>query len=108
MREYFRSPAITLITIACLLMPAILSAADSSAPAADPTSAAAAAAPNTSGASVGTVITPTLVDLLVKKGVLTTSEANSLKNVSGSAGMDQLLLLLKAKGVVTATEAADL
>ena len=108
MREYFRSPAITLITIACLLMPAILSAADSSAPAADPTSAAAAAAPNTSGASVGTVINPTLVDLLVKKGVLTTSEANSLKNVSGSAGMDQLLLLLKAKGVVTATEAADL
>ncbi len=108
MREYFRSSAITLIAVACLLMPAILTAADSSAAAAAPTSAAAASAPNTSGASVGGAVNPTLVELLVKKGILTTTEANSLKNVSGSAGMEQLLLLLKAKGVVTASEAADL
>ena len=46
--------------------------------------------------------------MLVKKGVLTSAEASSLRNVSGSAGMAQLLSLLKAKGIVTDTEAADL
>jgi hypothetical protein len=49
-----------------------------------------------------------LVDLLVKKGILTTVEANSLRNMPGSAGMQQLLLLLKAKGVVNDSEAAEL
>ena len=51
---------------------------------------------------------PSLVDLLVKKGILTTSEANSLRNATGSAGMEQLLMLLKAKGVVNDSEAAEL
>lgn len=46
--------------------------------------------------------------MLVKKGVLTSAEASSLRNVSGSAGMAQLLSLLKAKGIVTDTEAAEL
>jgi hypothetical protein len=76
----------------------------------DPNSAAASAAPATAGASAGpgSVINPSLVDLLVKKGILTTTEANSLRNMSGSAGMEQLLMLLKAKGVVNDSEAAEL
>ncbi len=35
-------------------------------------------------------------------------EANSLRNVSGSAGVEQFLLLLKAKGGVNDREAAEL
>ena len=73
-------------------------------------SAAASAAPANAGASAvhGSVINPSLVDLFVKKGILTTTEANSLRNMSGSAGMEQLFILLKAKGVVNDSEAAEL
>jgi hypothetical protein len=110
MRDSFRSSIVCLLAIACLLIPVAVVAADSSATTtADPTNAAASAAPTNSGASVaGGAINPTLVDLLVKKGILTTSEANSLGNVSSAAGMQQLLLLLKAKGVVNDSEAAEL
>ena len=111
MRDSFRSLVLSLLAIACFLIPVAAYAADSSATTtADPTNAAASAAPTNSGANVGTgaALNPTLVDLLVKKGILTTSEAKSLGNVSGSAGMQQLLLLLKAKGVVNDSEAAEL
>src|ERR1019366_6580335 len=111
MRDSFRSSVVCLLAIACLLVPVALIAADSSATTtADPTNAATSAAPTNSGANVGAgaVINPTLVDLLVKKGILTTSEANSLRTMSGSAGMQQLLLLLKAKGIVNDSEAAEL
>ncbi len=111
MRERVWSSVLSLVVIACLLFPAMLFAADASAATAvDPNNAAASAAPTNSGASAGpgSVINPSLVDLLVKKGILTTTEANSLRNMSGSAGMEQLLMLLKAKGVVNDTEAAEL
>src|SRR5271167_887385 len=111
MRVRLWSSVLPLVVIACLMFPAVLLAADASAATAvDPNNAAASAATANSGASAGpgSVISPTLVDLLVKKGILTTTEANSLRNVSGSAAMEQLLLLLKAKGVVNDTEAAEL
>jgi len=111
MRERVWSSVLYLVVIACLLFPAVLFAADASAATAvDPNNAAASAAPMNSGASVGpgSVINPSLLDLLVKKGILTTSEANSLRNTTGSAGMEQLLMLLKAKGVVNDNEAAEL
>ena len=111
MRVRLWSSVLSLVVIACLLFPAVLFAADASAATAvDPNTAAAGAAPANNGASAGpgSVINPSLVDLLVKKGILTTTEANSLRNVSGSAGMEQLLLLLKAKGVVNDSEAAAL
>jgi hypothetical protein len=111
MREGVWSSVLSLVVIACLLFPAVLFAADASAATAvDPNNAATNAAPTNSGASAGpgSVINPSLVDLLVKKGILTTTEANSLRNMSGSAGMEQLLMLLKAKGVVNDSEAAEL
>ncbi len=111
MRVRVWSSVLSLVVIACLLFPAVLFAADASAATAvDPNNAAASATPTNSGGSAGpgSVINPSLLDLLVKKGILTTTEANSLRNVSGSAGMEQLLLLLKAKGVVNETEAAEL
>jgi len=92
-------------------MAATAFAADSTNPTATPataatTTTATAAASTTAGP--GSAINPSLVDLLVKKGILTNAEASSLRNTSGSAAMEQLLLLLKAKGVVSDTEAADL
>ena len=111
MRVRVWSSVLSLVVIACLLFPAGLFAADASAATAvDPNNAAASAAPANPGASAGpgSVINPSLVDLLVKKGILTSTEANSLRSMSGSAGMQQLLMLLKAKGVVNDAEAAEL
>ena len=110
MRDRLWSSVLPLVVIACLLFPVALLAADASAATAvDPNNAAASAAPaNSASVGPGSVINPSLVDLLVKKGILTSGEANSLRNTSGSAGMNQLLLLLKAKGVVNDTEAAEL
>ena len=108
MRDSFRSSVLTLLAIACLLVPVAVYAADSSpTTTADPTNAAVSAAPTNGSANVG-AISPSLVELLVKKGILTTTEANSLGNVSNAAGMQQLLQLLKAKGVVNDSEAAEL
>jgi len=108
MRDSFRLVIAILAVVGCLLAPAALCAADNnSTNTADPTGANATAAP-ASGASIGGAANATLLDLLVKKGILTSSEASSLRNVSGAAGMEQLLMLLKAKGVVSDTEAADL
>ena len=108
MRDSFRL-VIAVLVVGCLLVPAALCAADNNTTAADPTGASATSAP-ASGASpsVGGAANATLLDLLVKKGILTPSEAGSLRNVSGSAGMEQLLMLLKAKGVVNDSEAAEL
>ena len=111
MRNSLRSSVSYLVVAACLMVPCALWAADSNAATAvDPTSAAASAAPANSSASVGagSAVNPTLVDLLVKKGILTTTEASSLRNMSGSAGMQQLLMLLKAKGVVNDSEVTEL
>ena len=72
MRVRLWSSVLSLVVIACLLFPAVLFAADASAATAvDPNNAAASGAPTNSGASVGpgSVINPSLVDLLVKKGI---------------------------------------
>ena len=111
MRNSFRSKAGFWVATACLVMAATAFAADSTNPAAASATTATAttataAAPTTAGP--GSAINPSLVDLLVKKGILTSAEASSLRNASGSAAMEQLLLLLKSKGVVSDTEAADL
>ena len=109
MRVSFRFVVMTLTVVACLTMTAAVFAADTNpATAADPTSATTSAAPGGASPGINGAANPTLLDLLVKKGILTASEASSLRNVSGSAGMEQLLLLLKAKGVVNESEVADL
>jgi len=112
MRDSFRSVIVLLAVVGCLLLPAALCAADNNnnSTTTSGTTGADASAASASGASPGVAgaTNTTLLDLLVKKGILSASEASSLRNVSGSAGMDQLLQLLKAKGVVSDSEAADL
>ncbi len=110
MKDSFRLVIVILAVVSCVLLPASLRAADNTAATTTGTTGASATSAPASGASPGVAGTAnsTLLDLLVKKGVLTSSEASSLRNVSGSAGMDQLLQLLKAKGVVNDSEAAEL
>ncbi|MGB8889849.1 MAG: hypothetical protein WCC87_24210, partial [Candidatus Korobacteraceae bacterium] len=109
MRFFPRLLVVLLAALGCISVPAALYAADTPAAAAASTTPVAAAAPvNPAGAvGVGTANNAILIDLLVKKGILTSTEASSLRNVSGSAGMEQLLLLLKAKGVVSESEADE-
>ena len=69
MRDRLWSSVLTLVVIACLLFPVALLAADASAATAvDPNNASTTAAPANSGASVGpgSVINPSLLDLLVR------------------------------------------
>ncbi len=110
MKDSFRLVIVILAVVSCVLLPASLRAADNTAATTTGATGANATSAPASGASPGVAGTAnsTLLDLLVKKGVLTSSEASSLRNVSGSAGMDQLLQLLKAKGVVNDSEAAEL
>ncbi len=109
MRDLSRSSLAIFLAVAFLFTPASWAADSSAAGTATPATTAATAA-TTAGPSLGagTAINPTLVDLLVKKGIISTSEANSLRNASGSAGMDQLLLLLKSKGLVSDSELNEL
>jgi hypothetical protein len=46
-------------------------------------------------------LSPALLGILVMKGVLTSAEANTLRDVPSASGASQLLNLLKEKGVVT-------
>ncbi len=110
MRDLFRSRFLVMLAVACLFAPAIWAAESSATNTAAPASSAATAAPTSGSPSLGsgTAINSTLVDLLVKKGIISTSEANSLKNTSGQAGMEQLLVLLKSKGLVSESELNEL
>ena len=110
MRDLFRSRFLVMLAVACLSAPAVWAAESSATSTATPASSAATAAPTGGSPSLGsgTAINSTLVDLLVKKGVISTSEANSLKTASGSVGMEQLLVLLKSKGLVSDSELNEL
>ncbi len=100
MRNSFRSiPTWSAILLLTLAVTVFAAGSDENTP--------AESTPAATNAGPATAVNSTLVDLLVKKGILTSTEASSLRNVSGSAGMEQLLLLLKAKGIVSASEAAE-
>ena len=110
MRDLFRSRFGVVLAVVCLIAPAIWAAESSATSNASSAASAATAAPTSGSPSLGsgTTINSTLVELLIKKGIISTSEANSLKVTSGSAGMEQLLILLKSKGVVSDSELNEL
>jgi hypothetical protein len=72
------------------------------------TSSSASLTSVTSKAEGDAALSPALLGLLVMKGVLTTAEANTLRSVPASSGMPQLLDLLKAKGVVSDADLAQM
>ena len=65
----------------------------------------AASAPGTAAANIGTnAAADPLLQLLVSKGILTSSEANTLTSAPAGQMRDQLLQLLSAKGILSAEE----
>ncbi len=106
MRNLLRSKGLSsLLMILCLWNPAFLSAANPESPAAPDGAAAAAPDPAPNGANLSSP-NAVLLNLLVSKGILTSGEAASLNAASGPAATQQLLLLLKQKGVISDTDMA--
>src|SRR5579864_5590335 len=96
--------------LAVLLLPlaALASEKGASAPANNGAASeanAATAAPASTAPAVGLNPAPDpLLQLLVSKGILSSSEVNSLAGTPANQMRDQLLLLLKAKGVLSADD----
>ncbi len=69
--------------------------------------AAAAPDPSLNGVNPSTP-NAVLLNLLVSKGILTPGEAASLSSATGQAGTQQLLLLLKQKGLISETDISSM
>lgn len=97
-----------ILVVLLLPLAALASEKDASAPTnngATTASAAPAAAPATAAPAVGLNPAPDpLLQLLVSKGILSSTEVNSLAGAPANQMRDQLLLLLKAKGVLSADD----
>ncbi|HLJ30557.1 MAG TPA: hypothetical protein VKY85_27885 [Candidatus Angelobacter sp.] len=94
-------------TLAVLLLPlaALAGGNDASAPAKNTPASETTAAATPAAPAVGLNVAPDpLLQLLVSKGILSSSEVNSLAATPANQMRDQLLLLLKAKGVLSADD----
>src|SRR5579872_2781136 len=94
-------------TLAVLLLPlaALAGGNDASAPAKNtPASETTAAATPAAPAVGANAASDPLLQLLVSKGILSTTEASGLAATPANQVRDQLLLLLKAKGVLSADD----
>ncbi len=108
MSNPLRSKALlSLLLMLSLWNPALMSAADPGSPATPDGATAAAPDPAPNGVNLSSP-NAVLLNLLVSKGILTTSEAASLSAATGQAGTQQLLLILKQKGVITDSDVASM
>jgi hypothetical protein len=108
MSNPLRSKALlSLLLILTIWNPALMSAADPGSPATPDGATAAAPDPAPNGVNLSSP-NAVLLNLLVSKGILTTSEAASLSAATGQAGTQQLLLILKQKGVITDSDVATM
>jgi hypothetical protein len=108
MRNLFRTKGLSfLLILLCVWNPAFMSAANPESPAAPDGATAAAPDPAPNGANLSSP-NAVLLNILVSKGILTTGEAASLNAATGQAGTQQLLLLLKQKGVISESDLASM
>ncbi len=91
---------LSLVLVLSFWNPALMYAADPASPATPDGASAAAPDPAPNGVNLSSP-NAVLLNLLVSKGILTTGEAASLSSATGQAGTQQLLLILKQKGVIT-------
>ena len=101
-----RTILLSIVLLTWLLVPPLMVAADPSgaAPAAgspEPTTNAVSALSQTN-------VNAALLQMLVSKGILSSSEAKSLAGANGNVSTQQLLLLLEQKGLLSASEMASL
>jgi hypothetical protein len=102
-----RTILLSIVLVTWLLNPSLIVAAD---PAAAAPAATANPEPTTNAA--GTLsqanVNAALLQILVSKGILTSSEANSLGAANSAASTQQLLFLLKQKGLLSDSDMASL
>ena len=102
-----RTILLCIVLVTWLLNPSLIIAADpaGAAPAAtanpEPTT-------NTAGTLSQANVNAALLQILVSKGILTSSEANSLGAANSAASTQQLLFLLKQKGLLSDSDMASL
>lgn len=111
MRYLLRSLVLSLFLLtAYLCSPAALLAAGPESSAASEGSAATAPDPAMVGANLYAEpnMNAALLNVLVSKGILTSGEAASLNAAPGPAGTQQLMLLLKQKGVISESDVASM
>ncbi len=110
MRHTLRPIVMTVVLISGLLNPSWIIAADPTGPA--PLAGAPAVdpdpSPNAASSLAPANLNAALLQILVSKGILTSGEANSLGSANSAAGTQQLLLLLKQKGLLSDSDLASL
>jgi len=109
MQHSLRTIWLSIVLLSWVLIPSLLVAAD---PAAATPAGGAAVNPEPTPNAVSTLSEPNvnaaLLQILVSKGILSSSEANSLGAANSAASTQQLLLLLKQKGLLSDADMAAL
>lgn len=102
-----RTILLSIVLLTWLLVPPLIVAADPSGAAPAVT---ASPEPTTNAASnlSQTTVNAALLQMLVSKGILSSSEANSLAGANSTVNTQQLLLLLEQKGLLSASDMASL
>jgi hypothetical protein len=102
-----RTILLSIVLLTWLMVPPLIVAADPSGAA-----AAVTASPEPTTSAAGTLsqtnINAALLQMLVSKGILSSSEANSLAGANSAVSTQQLLLLLQQKGLLSASDMASL
>src|SRR5215471_13217411 len=110
MQHSFRTVVVTIVLLAWLLIPSLIVAADPATAA--PAGGAATVNPEPTTNAATSLSEPNmnaaLLQILVGKGILSQSEANSLTAANGAGSTQQLLLLLKQKGLLSDSDMAAL
>jgi len=110
MQHSSRAIVLSIVLLSWLLIPSLMVAADPAAAA--PAGGAATANPEPTTSAATSLSEPNLnaalLQILVSKGILSQSEANSLGAANSAASTQQLLLLLKQKGLLSDSDMAAL
>ena len=107
MQHHNRTGVLSIVLLSWLLNPSLMVAADPAAVA--PAGGAATVNPEpTATVPSEPNMNAALLQILVSKGILSSSEANSLATANGAASTQQLLLLLKQKGLLSDSDMAAL
>ena len=110
MQHSSRTIVLSIVLLSWLLIPSLIVAADPAAAA--PAAGASTVNPEPTTSAATSLSEPNmnaaLLQMLVSKGILSQSEANSLGAANGGASTQQLLLLLKQKGLLSDSDMAAL
>jgi len=110
MQHSLRTITLSIVLLSWLMSPLLIVAADPASAASAGGAAAVNPDPATNAATSLSEanVNAALLQILVSKGILSSSEANSLRAANSAASTQQLLLLLKQKGLLSDADMAAL